>query len=197
MIDQLVARCTDFCHNLIGTKINGKDGVMWLKNSGTPDWRQMEWQGFYYEHTLRNALFNGETGPFESDAFDRELGVPIEIKSHWNMSKSKEILLNSVENTNQIIEKYNEIFVINVFYDGTPDYSGDFRNWHHMLKGGNSTNYVGAYHRLRKADARVTSIKFFPLNADLLKVCGIMRRNGNEKYKISLSMIDKIGFTIQ
>ena len=166
--------------------LSGKTVCKWLKENGSKNWRQDEWPGFFFEEIVRNKIFNGNRGEYDVDASYEKTFLQIECKTHSSSSKTDTIILNSVENTKRLLEKYGRILVIIGLYDAKIDRTGEFRKWHNAFKGGKATNYIGKYNRPLKASAKFTGITSFILNEDALDKMTILSRNMNDKYKVRM-----------
>ena len=76
----------------IPKKVRGQDAIMEMKNSGSCNWRQMEWIGFWFEHFVENQIvpkLGGARGPsFGSTEFDLKINFVWDLKAHPSHKKT-------------------------------------------------------------------------------------------------------------
>ncbi|WP_278236064.1 hypothetical protein [Isoptericola sp. AK164] len=129
---------------------DGRECVQWMRESGSTQWRQMEWPGFYFEERLREIL--NETFPtppvggprtrFGSTVFDYASSTRVwDAKAHtaWTHAHPSDGLpakrsastmwLNDAWAVRECIAEQGLGFIV---VDGTAgvDVTGDFRDWH-------------------------------------------------------------------
>jgi len=131
------------------TRIDGREAILELKEADY-NWKQMEWQGWYFECKSFNALkeeIGGGVGPtFDSTEFDYEHNYVWDLKAHSTTTPSgnerRDMYLNDKTSIEDCIRTNQGIgFIV---ARGDPDYDDDersFYHWHQELKGGKS-DYV-------------------------------------------------------
>lgn len=131
------------------SRIDGRDAVLELKQADY-NWKQMEWQGWYFEFKSFNSLKNeigGDVGPtFDSTEFDYERNFVWDLKAHSTTTPSgnerRDMYLNDKTSVEDCIRANDGIgFIV---AHGDPEYDDDersFYHWHQELKGGKS-DYV-------------------------------------------------------
>ena len=135
--------------NTFSQRIDGREAVRKLKEADY-NWKQMEWQGWYFEYESFNAVTNelgGGIGPtFGSTEFDYQRDFVWDLKAHSSTTPSgnerRDMYLNDKNAVEDCILANDGIgFVV---AHGNPEYDDDdrsFYHWHQELKGGKS-NYV-------------------------------------------------------
>lgn len=130
-------------------RIDGREAVLELKDADY-NWKQMEWQGWYFEYKAFDALtdaLGGDIGPvFESTEFDYQREFVWDLKAHSTTTPSgnerRDMYLNDKTSTEDCIREEGGIgFIV---AHGDPEYDDDdrsFYHWHQELKGGKS-DYV-------------------------------------------------------
>ena len=151
----------------IPSNLDGREAILKMKQEGSPNWRQMEWIGFWFEHFVQSQLkqiIAAKTGPiYGSTTFDIKRKYVWDLKSH--PSNVKSLILNDAKAIESCIAEQGGLgFIIlsgNVEYD---DDQMNFKKWHDDLKGGTS-----AYEKdrvSRKAPSRRRKTKFEPTKVD-------------------------------
>ena len=130
-------------------RIDGREAVLQLKEADY-NWKQMEWQGWYFEYEAFTALtgeLGGDVGPtFDSTAFDYQRDHVWDLKAHSTTTPSgnerRDMYLNDKTSVEDCIRANDGIgFIV---AHGDPEYDDDdrsFYHWHQELKGGKS-DYV-------------------------------------------------------
>lgn len=170
---------------------DGKKCIEYMKNSGSNQWRQMEWIGFYFQYMCENILSQDDFmqipgtkyGNVEFDGFKI---IPWDFKAHSiNKLKSDngKIPTNGSAESLQAIEQYGSIGFIII--SGESDFDDDnqsFKKWHDCLKGGIS-NYENQRIK-RNAPSRKRKINFTPkemifvfVNKENINSCGKFQTN--------------------
>jgi hypothetical protein len=120
----------------------GKDKVLELKDSNSPNWKQIEWPGFYFEFVMQelakeDRFFKVSYGNTTFDLFDN---IPWDLKVHSQNSKSKnKIITNDYESISKSIGEFGYQGFMILEGDSVYEENGEFRNWHNEIKGGKST----------------------------------------------------------
>lgn len=137
---------TDVLEDTFSPRIDGRDAVLALKEADY-NWKQMEWQGWYFEYEAFDALVStlgGDVGPtFDSTEFDYQRHNVWDLKAHSTTTPSgnerRDMYLNDKTSVEECIRVHDGIgFII---AHGDPEYDDDdrsFYHWHQELKGGKS-----------------------------------------------------------
>jgi len=154
-----------FAKPLLPTSITGKQAILNMKNGGSPNWRQMEWIGFWLEFFIETEVqpkYGNTTGPkYGNTTFDLSRNYVWDLKAH--PSHKNDLLLNDQEAVRDCIEDHGGVgFIIvsgEVEYD---DSNENFKKWHDDLKGEQSS-YV-TQRIARSAPSRKRKISFEPVS---------------------------------
>jgi hypothetical protein len=146
--------------------INGKQAILQMKREGSPNWKQMEWIGFWFEHLVSKHLLPErkieKLSKHGKTTFDLKRNYIWDLKCHPNQSKS--LILNDKSAIEEcLMEEFGLGFII-LSGDVEYDENGEFKMWHDDLKGGTS-----AYEKsriLRNAPSRRRKISFSPTSID-------------------------------
>lgn len=191
----------------LGKNWDGKETIMYMKNNGCRNWKQMEWLGWYFQFMCENILSKSgfmeipgtKYGNVEFDGFKT---IPWDFKLHVNNAGSK-IPTNGYQEIVEAIEEYGQVgFIIacgTAIYD---DENETFKKWHDALKGKISDYELerikrGAKSRARKKSFVLESIDFVFLNKETLSRCGSFQagmRNADgspRNPKVMLDISDK------
>lgn len=203
--DLLLGRLRDS----IPSRIDGREAILQMKEEGSPNWRQMEWIGFWFEHFVRTEVTGRlgiSTGPtFGRTQFDMVVSFVWDLKVHPRSSSGR-LILNDKEAVDACISERGGFGFVVVVGDAEYDSSGEFKAWHDALKGGTSAYEVerimrGAPSRRRKVAFSPQSVEavFFANQNEIRRgiterwmssfQAGMRNSNGNprrEKYQISL-----------
>jgi hypothetical protein len=196
----------------IPKKWDGKESIIYMKNNGSPHWRQMEWIGFYFqfmcESILRENNFMDIPGnSFGKVEFDGFKTIDFDFKAHAKSKKTNDGV--PTNNYDAILESINlngKIgFIIasgDVIYD---DNDEDFKKWHDNLKG-KTSKYVtdrinrNAPSRRRKVSFDLDELIFVYLDKNTLSNTGSFQkdmRNSNGNKRNEKVMIDLNNTNIQ
>ena len=159
---------------------DGRNAILEMKEGGSRHWRQMEWQGWYFEFKCQ-SLFQDilqmpgkKYGNVEFDAFAE---ITWDFKSHAANTTSHRIITNDTEAIVNTIDDYGYYGLILAI--GEVKYNDEeetFKKWHDTLKGG-ASNYEkkrinrGAMSRTRKTEFTLSEIHFACFNHDSLEHC--------------------------
>lgn len=160
---------------------DGGESILEMKESAYPQWKQMEWIGFYFQFLCEKYLSNFMEihGPrYGNVRFDAIKQIPWDFKAHAMNTSSHQIIVNDSEATANGIREYGAVGLIlalgKVLYN---DEDRTFQKWHEALKGGLS-NYSlerikrGAWSRLRKVSFDLQQISFIKITDNTLIKCG-------------------------
>lgn len=119
---------------------DGRVCVQEMKEAESPNWRQTEWQGWYFEYKTIPALINAMGGGprlVENTRFDYQLRRTWDLKVHSShgqkgpMKKNAECQLNDQTAMNTLLKTEGLGLII---LSGTPIYSDEFTIWHKSLR---------------------------------------------------------------
>jgi hypothetical protein len=147
----------------IPKRINGQDAILAMKNSGSPNWRQMEWIGFWFEFFVEQEIIpklGGARGPvIGSTEFDLKMDFVWDLKAHPNQSDT--LILNDQNAIRNCVNSHSGLgFIVvsgSVQYD---DEESTFKQWHDRLKGAKSKYEIERI--ARGAPSRRRKISFSP-----------------------------------
>lgn len=150
----------------IPDSISGKEAILQMKSEGSPNWKQMEWIGFWFEHLVSRHLLpagnDRELSKHGKTTFDLRRQYIWDLKSHPNQSKS--LILNDRSAIEECLKEEAGLGFIILSGDVEYDKTGEFKKWHDALKGGTS-----AYEKsriLRNAPSRRRKVNFTPTSVD-------------------------------
>lgn len=161
----------------------GENTILFMRNEGCRNWRQMEWPGWYFQFMCETILsresFFSIPGPsYGNVEFDGMRIIPWDFKAHTNNSLSRnKVPTNGYQEVNSAIEEYGCVGFIIASGSAVFDDNQTFKKWHDRLKG-KISDYEkerivrGAPSRRRKASFELESIRFVFVDKDTLKYCG-------------------------
>jgi hypothetical protein len=193
-------------------KWDGKQSIIYMKENGSPHWRQMEWIGFYFQFMCENILSENNFmvipgNSFGKVEFDGFKTIDFDFKAHAKSNKAKDqVPTNNYEAILESISINGKIgFIIasgDVIYDNENE---DFKKWHDTLKG-KTSKYVKnrinrkAPSRRRKAFFELDELIFVYLVKDTLSSTGSFQkgmRNSNGTKRNEKVMLDLDSKNIQ
>ena len=162
----------------------GQKTILYMKDNGCRNWRQMEWPGWYFqfkcERILSKKNFFTIPGPsYGKVEFDGSRIIPWDFKAHTSNSSSKtNVPTNGYQEVKKAIDDYGCVGFIIASGDAIfDDENQTFKKWHDALKG-KTSDYEkeriarGAPSRRRKASFKLDSVRFVFVDKDTLKYCG-------------------------
>jgi hypothetical protein len=168
---------SEILNRQLPVSLEGKEAILWMKENGSRNWRQMEWIGWYYEERTRELLMaslGGSMGKtFVNTSFDYYLhGRHYDFKAHClynpHGSKNNDLIINDCEAFNQAIANGGMTLVL-FTGEASFDDAGSFKQWHDALKG-KPSKYVlegsktGRSSRTRKSSFQLTDIQIIEFN---------------------------------
>ena len=159
---------------------DGREAILEMKNSGSRQWRQMEWIGFYFEF-LCETTFGGildipgkSYGRSRFDAFHK---ISWDFKAHATNAATRNIITNDTEAIERTIDEHGYYGLILAI--GDVEYNDEertFKRWHDELKGGKSDYELnrierGAMSRRRKTEFVLCEIHFVCLDDATMSQC--------------------------
>lgn len=187
----------------------GKDAILFMKENGSRNWRQMEWPGWFFEFMCgeilsRDSFFEIPGKAYGRVSFDgfREINYDFKSHSEFEGSTSK-VPTNGYLEVEQAIEEFGQVcFIVacgDVEFD---DDNQSFKKWHDELKGKKSAYVLrgekeGRSSRRRKTKFFLNKILFLFVDKNTLPLVGSFQKgmvnsNGtprNEKVMIDLNDI--------
>jgi len=73
------------CLIAVPTQWDGKDGILEMKETGYPHWRQMEWIGFYFQFLCEKhlkKLFQFQKPRYDKVSFDGFYKIPFDFNTY-------------------------------------------------------------------------------------------------------------------
>ena len=145
-----------------------------MKEAGYPHWRQMEWQGFYFQYLCGKALapVMGTPGPKHGKVeFDAFAEIPWDFKAHSRKNArgrdSHVVIVNDSLAIADAIEQFGQAgLVLAIGEAGYDDADKSFQVWHQEFKGG-----LSAYEReriRRNAPSRMRKVAFRLVEIDII-----------------------------
>lgn len=171
---------------------DGKEAILYMKEHGCSNWRQMEWPGWYFQFMCEKILSNTNLmeipGPkYGNVEFDGFRVIPWDFKAHAIQSGDS-VPTNGYYEVSMALEDFGQVgFIIANGYALYDDERESFKKWHDSIKG-RTSNYVidridrGAPSRRRKTHFKLDNIMFIILSKDTLSECGSFQggmRNAN------------------
>lgn len=181
---------------------DGKKSILEMKEADYPQWRQMEWIGFYFQFLCGKYLSDIMCIPgpkYGNVKFDAFKDIPWDFKAHAINTSSHQIIVNDSEAVANGIRDYGAVGLIlamgEVKYN---DENREFQKWHEQLKGGLSAYSIerikrGAWSRLRKVSFDLKQICFIKITDQTLIKCGSFQvdfRNSNGKPRRKKVLLD-------
>lgn len=181
---------------------DGKQAILEMRSANFPNWRQMEWIGFYFQFLCERHLSPPLQIPgprYGRVEFDGFLEIPWDFKTHAINSTTHQIILNDSEAIAHGIRDYGSVGVILAL--GKVEYNDEdrsFQRWHTEVKGGLSAYEAeriqrGAWSRLRKTSFDLQQISFIQINDETLIKCGLFQqdfRNSNGRPRKAKVLLD-------
>lgn len=142
--------------------IDAREAIVAMKDGGSPNWRQMEWIGFYPEF-----WFHSEVGPdlgatwgprFGNMTFDIQRHHVWDLKSHSTDAGSW-APLNDVEAVTTCIESRQGVGFLILSGPCEYDDDGEFKVWHQALSGKRSQYSIRIAERGAKSRRRKVSFQ--------------------------------------
>jgi hypothetical protein len=139
-LEQEVSQMSHIIVESIPPKMDGKTCVEEMHLAEDKNWRQTEWQGFYFEMIIESALtraIGGGRQTFFNTEFDYVRNFIWDLKMHssTNMSgkASNSLILNDIRAIDQAVEEKGLGFII---LSASPTYNREFTQWHKTYRGG-------------------------------------------------------------
>ena len=120
--------------------MNGKQCVEEMRDLGDSNWKQVQWQGFYFEMKAANSLtsqLGGGRQMLFNTSFDYVRNFIWDLKAHSSENESglpsSNCILNDSRAIEQAVEETGLGFII---LSGKPTYDRAFTKWHKEFRGG-------------------------------------------------------------
>ena len=191
----------------IPKKWDGENAILDMKRGCSPNWKQMEWIGFYFEFLSEKRLvsidFNNINKKFL--VFDGFYKIPWDLKAHSiydkNGKKNNKVILNHRDAVNEAIKEHKDMGIIIAMGTAIYDRGGKFKRYHDTLKGDTSSYEKkrikrDAPSRMRKYSFSLRQIAYIKINKELFDNSGVfqkgfMNSNGKERGgKVLLNLKD-------
>lgn len=186
---------------------DGKESILFMKDHGCTQWRQMEWPGFYFQFMCETLLskngFMKIPGPkYGNVEFDGFRVIPWDFKAHSidpNKRDNGKIPTNGYDEATQAIHDYGTVgFIIITGESDYDDANQSFKKWHDELKGGTSKYELerinrAAPSRRRKVNFMPKELIFVFVNKENIDSCGKFQsnfRNSNGVARNAKVMLD-------
>ena len=160
---------------------DGKTSIIQMRDAGDPNWKQMEWIGFYFEFLCRITLGKFMTFPgpkYGKVQFDGAYEVPWDFKAHAMNTSSHKVIVNDSEATANAIRDYGQVGLVIALGEAVyNDENRTFQAWREELKGGKSKYereriQRGTWSRIRKISFDLHQIAFLRMTDKTLTECG-------------------------
>jgi len=183
---------------------DGKDSIIYMKNNGCRNWKQMEWPGFYFEFLCGEILAEDnyfeipgkKYGKVKFDGYDE---FNYDFKAHSSLDDN--VPTNGLKEIKEALNEYKKVgFIVAIGEPVFDDTNESFKTWHDQLKGKRSKYEIdriirGAPSRRRKVSFKLNSITFFFVDEHTIQSTktfqtGMRNANGvprNPKVLINLS----------
>lgn len=186
---------------------DGKAAILEMKNDNFPQWKQMEWIGFYFEYLCRKYLKGTLEFPgpkYGRVGFDGFRTIPWDLKVHVsnNPGGGTKVIVNDSRALALGIQQFGSVgLFLAVGAAIYNDENRSFQLWHERLKGG-PTPYVkarikrGAPSRIRKTVFQLASIIFIKIDDELLESSGTFQkgfRNSDGNPRATKMLLDLNG----
>lgn len=126
--------------------MDGKKCVQEMRDLGYSNWKQTEWQGFYFEMNAGQALtshLGGGSLKLFNTSFDYARNFIWDLKAHSSQNEAgtpkPTCILNDSRAFERAVEETGLGFII---LTGKPTYDRDFTKWHKEFRGGNDKESV-------------------------------------------------------
>lgn len=120
-------------------RMDGKECVQEMRDVEDSNWRQTEWQGFYFQMKMESALTNaigGGRAKFANTEFDYARNYIWDLKMHSSQDKkgkaSNGLILNDTRAIDEAISQKGLGFII---LSAIPQYDLEFTRWHKKFRG--------------------------------------------------------------
>lgn len=146
---------------IITPVFDGKTCVQLMKSLDDSNWRQPQWQGFYFEMQAGNALMEklgGGPSLILNTKFDYVKNFTWDLKAHGERDETgrviSECLLNDSASVLQAIDQGGVGFIV---LSGSQTYDREFSRWHKSYRG----SEPGEPRRTLKSKFEPTSLEIF------------------------------------
>ena len=166
---------------------DGRSSIVEMKDSGSKDWKQMEWMGFYFEflcQTHFDGIIDMPGKKYRSTTFDAFCEISWDFKAHAANTTRHDVITNDVEAIKSTLDDYGYYGIILAI--GEVEYNDEqrtFKKWHDELKERISKYEInrinrGAMSRRRKTEFILSEIHFICLDIQTLDQCSSIYQQG-------------------
>lgn len=118
-------------------RVDGREAVRWMKESGSSNWRQMEWIGFYFEESALTVLDIEQGASINNTVFDACGEYVWDFKTHTvctpSGNKRYEMYLNDAASIEECVSCDGIGFIV-AYVKPEYDTGQSFYSWHEELK---------------------------------------------------------------
>ena len=183
---------------------DGKESVLFMRNHGCHNWRQMEWPGWFFQFQCERILsrecgFEIPGPAYGNVRFDGLSVIPWDFKVHTDNAGQAKVPTNGYQEVMQALQQYGKVGFIIACGDAIfDDENASFKAWHDSLKGETSAYEQerirrGAPSRRRKAGFSFRSLEFIFVDPTTIQYCGRFQsgmRNSNGTPRLAKVMLD-------
>ncbi len=173
---------------------DGREKVIEMRDGGGRNWRQSEWQGWYFEYIMQQILDVKFTKiKFNNTVFDYFDSIPWDFKVHsTNKASRNSIPANDLSAVYASIKEFGEIGFIILEGEAIYEPLDKFEKWHDKIKG-REISENKEYLRKRKSAFKPERLSVIVLGVDDIEEHPKFQEgmiNSNDKKRNSKLMID-------
>lgn len=120
-------------------QMDGKECVQEMRDVGDPNWKQVQWQGFYFEMKVAEALTSSLGGGRQklfNTSFDYVRNFIWDLKAHSSENQAGSPSSGCILNDSRAIEQaVDETGLGLIILSGKPTYDREFTRWHKEFRG--------------------------------------------------------------
>lgn len=185
---------------------DGRESILFMKDNGCRNWRQMEWPGWFFQFQCERILsrlcgFQIPGPAYGRVQFDGLYTFPWDFKVHTNNAGQPLVPTNGYQEMMQALKTYEKIGFIIACGEADFDNNESFKRWHDLQKGSTSAYEQerirrNAPSRRRKVSFSLQSIDFIFVDPGTIGYCGRFQagmRNSNgtpRNAKVMLNLRD-------
>lgn len=184
---------------------DGKDAIIYMRENGSKNWKQMEWPGWFFEFMCgkilrQDSFFDIPGKAYGRVSFDGFKEINFDFKSHSEFEGStSKVPTNGYIEVEKAIEEFGQVcFIVACGYVEFDDDNQSFKIWHDELKGKKSAYVLrgedeGRSSRRRKTKFYLNKIVFLFVDKNTLPLVGSFQKgmiNSNGTPRNEKVMID-------
>lgn len=120
--------------------MDGKTCVQEMRELEDANWKQVQWQGFYFEMKAANALttqLGGGRQKLFNTSFDYVRNFIWDLKAHSSENEKGSVSSGCILNDSRAIEEAADQSGVGfIILSGKPTYDREFTKWHKQFRGG-------------------------------------------------------------